>query len=185
MSDFWTHCLEHFQSTLNPSAGEYLDQAALTRETVAWRDRHRPAPSRFVAQWMKDKYLGEIETAGHGNLFRRAARRHPAPSRRDRARQRVPESRRTRRGGERAGQSQGPSARQEPARILPDEETRLNHAVHLRQLRARQGQRPGARRRPAGRRQSRLGLQPAVRLRRRRSGQDASDSGHRQQGPGK
>lgn len=59
MSDFWTHCLNHFQSTLNPQQVNTWIRPLSTRETE--KDIAILAPSRFVAHWVKDKYLAEIE----------------------------------------------------------------------------------------------------------------------------
>ena len=96
-----------------------------------------------------------------------------------------------------AAAAAGPAASAAPARKpAPDAARAAAAAVarrpgapepqfQLRQLRHRQGQSAGARRRHAGRREPGHFLQPAVHLRRRRPGQDAPGAGHRQPARGR
>lgn len=59
MHDFWSHCLKHFQGTHNiQQVNTWLKPLKVNIHdgTV-----HLVAPNRFVAQWVKDKFLGEVE----------------------------------------------------------------------------------------------------------------------------
>lgn len=59
MHEFWNHCLGHFQATLNPQqVNTWLKP--LTMNEVD-EEIQISAPNRFVAQWVKDKFLSEIE----------------------------------------------------------------------------------------------------------------------------
>lgn len=59
MDDFWSHCLEHFERRLNPqqlntwirplSAQRQAGSVVLT------------APNNFVAQWVRDRFLSEVQ----------------------------------------------------------------------------------------------------------------------------
>ncbi|MDD4880552.1 MAG: chromosomal replication initiator protein DnaA [Gallionellaceae bacterium] len=59
MHDFWSHCLGHFQAKLNAQQVNTWIKPL----TVSIDDGHVQisAPNRFVAQWIKDKFLSEIE----------------------------------------------------------------------------------------------------------------------------
>ncbi len=64
MQDFWTHCLAHFQDTLteqqlNTWIRPLSVDVAADRVVVK-------APNRFVAQWVRDRYIGQIETLAQG-----------------------------------------------------------------------------------------------------------------------
>lgn len=65
MQDFWSHCLKHFQGTHNiQQVNTWLKplKVHIVDGTV-----HLVAPNRFVAQWVKDKFLGDVE--GLANAF--------------------------------------------------------------------------------------------------------------------
>ena len=58
MDSFWTHCLRHFQSAIPAQQFKTWIQplnAELDGNTV-----HIAAPNRFVLEWVRDKYLGDI-----------------------------------------------------------------------------------------------------------------------------
>ena len=59
MPDFWTHCLAHFQASLN--AQQVNTWLKPLRISINKGEVRLGAPNRFVAQWVKDKFLGEIE----------------------------------------------------------------------------------------------------------------------------
>jgi chromosomal replication initiator protein len=55
MSEFWTHCLAHFQTTLNPQQiNTWIKPLTVT---LLDGEIGISAPNRFVAQWIKDKFL--------------------------------------------------------------------------------------------------------------------------------
>ena len=59
MHDFWTHCLGHFQSKLNAQqVNTWIKPLSISGE----EDQIKiTAPNRFVAQWVKDRFLPDIE----------------------------------------------------------------------------------------------------------------------------
>jgi chromosomal replication initiator protein len=60
MHEFWSHCLGHFQAKLNAQqVNTWIRPLAVSIE-----DGHIliSAPNRFVAQWVKDKFLSDIES---------------------------------------------------------------------------------------------------------------------------
>lgn len=59
MHDFWSHCLGHFQVKLN--AQQVNTWIMPLTVTVGDGEVQISAPNRFVAQWVKDKFLAEIE----------------------------------------------------------------------------------------------------------------------------
>ncbi|TCJ12718.1 chromosomal replication initiator protein DnaA [Parasulfuritortus cantonensis] len=59
MHDFWSHCLGHFQVKLN--AQQVNTWIKPLTVSVAEDQIRISAPNRFVAQWIKDKFLGDIE----------------------------------------------------------------------------------------------------------------------------
>ena len=64
MSDFWSHCLAHFQTRLNTQqVNTWLKPL---RVTVRDDAIELTAPNQFVAQWVKDKFLAELETLAAG-----------------------------------------------------------------------------------------------------------------------
>jgi chromosomal replication initiator protein len=118
MSDFWTHCLNHFQSTLNPQQVNTWIKPLSTEESAG--EVRILAPSRFVAQWVKDKYLPDIEKLA------RAFYENPMAI-----------SLVVAEGRAKPGKTEEPEpveksvvepakAKPKPSRPLPDEETRLN-----------------------------------------------------------
>jgi len=119
MSDFWTHCLAHFQATLNPQQVNTWIMPLGLRESAG--EVRIVAPSRFVAQWVKDKYLPEIDklaTAYYAKkpvLMLVVEEGGAKPIRETEA---LPA----------AAEPAAPAAREKPrnSRPLPDEETRLN-----------------------------------------------------------
>lgn len=59
MDEFWSHCLAHFERTLNTQQLNTWIRP-LTSETVSGLVTVT-APNGFVAQWVRDKFLQEIE----------------------------------------------------------------------------------------------------------------------------
>lgn len=59
MHEFWSHCLGHFQATLN--AQQVNTWIRPLSASVADHQITLHAPNRFVAQWVKDKFLVDIE----------------------------------------------------------------------------------------------------------------------------
>lgn len=59
MHDFWSHCLGHFQVKLNAQQVNTWIKPLTVR--VDEGQVQISAPNRFVAQWVKDKFLAEIE----------------------------------------------------------------------------------------------------------------------------
>lgn len=60
MDDFWTLCLTHFQGSLN--AQQYNTWIKPLRAENDAGSLRISAPSRFVAAWVKDRFLPEIST---------------------------------------------------------------------------------------------------------------------------
>lgn len=59
MHEFWTYCLDHFQSKLNAQQiNTWIRPLTISIDDSQIRIS---APNRFVAQWVKDKFLTEIE----------------------------------------------------------------------------------------------------------------------------
>jgi chromosomal replication initiator protein len=59
MHEFWTHCLGHFQATLN---AQQINTWIKPLTMIVSEDQIRiSAPNRFVAQWIKDRFLADIE----------------------------------------------------------------------------------------------------------------------------
>lgn len=59
MDSFWTHCLRHFQSAIPAQQFKTWIQplnAEFDGQTI-----HIAAPNRFVLEWVRDKYLGDIQ----------------------------------------------------------------------------------------------------------------------------
>lgn len=59
MDDFWSHCLAHFERSLNPQQlNTWIRPLSI---------QHSPgkvvitAPNNFVAQWVRNKFLGEVQ----------------------------------------------------------------------------------------------------------------------------
>jgi chromosomal replication initiator protein len=121
MSNFWTHCLEHFQSKLNLQQVNTWIKPLWARETGT--ELHILAPSRFVAQWVKDKYLAEIEK--QAAIFFGAPRVVVLMVEEDRRKVAAAEA-----ADNAEAQPTAPApakpARENNRRALPDEETRLN-----------------------------------------------------------
>lgn len=119
MSEFWTHCLAHFQTTLNTQqVNTWIKPLTVT---LLDGEIGISAPNRFVAQWIKDKFLGEIEqlaTAYHKKPYRVSLTVEE-----NRAKAAKTES------VELPSKEPPVKAkeRSKSGRILPDEETRLNH----------------------------------------------------------
>ncbi len=59
MHEFWSHCLGHFQAKLN--AQQVNTWILPLNVSVVDNQIQISAPNRFVAQWVKDKFLSEIE----------------------------------------------------------------------------------------------------------------------------
>ncbi len=60
MHEFWSHCLGHFQAKLN--AQQVNTWIMPLTVSVTDGQVQISAPNRFVAQWIKDKFLAEIES---------------------------------------------------------------------------------------------------------------------------
>lgn len=59
MSGFWSHCIAHFEQTLNnQQLNTWLRPLTVTEGTD---EVLISAPNRFVQQWIKDKFLDQIE----------------------------------------------------------------------------------------------------------------------------
>ncbi|MFN3593447.1 MAG: chromosomal replication initiator protein DnaA [Thiobacillaceae bacterium] len=59
MSGFWSHCIAHFEQTLNnQQLNTWLKPLTVTEGTD---EVLISAPNRFVQQWIKDKFLDQIE----------------------------------------------------------------------------------------------------------------------------
>jgi len=60
MHEFWTHCLSHFQTKLNSQqVNTWIRPLSVSGEPG---QLNIVAPNRFVAQWVKDRFLSEIES---------------------------------------------------------------------------------------------------------------------------
>jgi len=60
MHEFWSHCLGHFQAKLNAQqVNTWIKPLAVSIENGQVLIS---APNRFVAQWVKDKFLSDIES---------------------------------------------------------------------------------------------------------------------------
>jgi chromosomal replication initiator protein len=59
MHEFWTHCLGHFQTKLNAQqVNTWIRPLSISGEANQIKIA---APNRFVAQWVKDRFLPDIE----------------------------------------------------------------------------------------------------------------------------
>ncbi|MEW5893440.1 MAG: chromosomal replication initiator protein DnaA [Pseudomonadota bacterium] len=59
MADFWTHCLDHFQGILtDQQLNTWIRPLAVEVESDKVVVK---APNRFVAQWVKDRYINQID----------------------------------------------------------------------------------------------------------------------------
>ena len=59
MDSFWTHCLRHFQSAI--PAQQFKTWIQPLNAEFDGKTLHISAPNRFVLEWVKDKYLGDIQ----------------------------------------------------------------------------------------------------------------------------
>ena len=59
MDSFWTHCLRHFQSAI--PAQQFKTWIQPLNAEFNGKTLHISAPNRFVLEWVKDKYLGDIQ----------------------------------------------------------------------------------------------------------------------------
>lgn len=59
MPDFWSHCLAHFQTNLN--AQQVNTWLKPLKVNVSDHEIRLTAPNQFVAQWVKDKFLNDVE----------------------------------------------------------------------------------------------------------------------------
>ncbi|CAB1370974.1 chromosomal replication initiator protein DnaA, DNA-binding transcriptional dual regulator [Denitratisoma oestradiolicum] len=65
MSDFWTTCLNQFERELSAQQFNTWIKALRMEDDEASTGRLRLlAPNRFVLQWVRDRYLSQIETLG-------------------------------------------------------------------------------------------------------------------------
>ncbi len=120
MSDFWTHCLAHFQTTLNPQQVNTWIKPLTVSEADG--EISISAPNRFVAQWIKDKFLVEIEhlaTAFYKKTYRVSLGVDENRGKNSRAET-------TETPVKDLPVAVKPKERSKSGRILPDEETRLN-----------------------------------------------------------
>jgi len=58
MDSFWTHCLRHFQSAI--PAQQFKTWIQPLNAEFDGKTIHIAAPNRFVLEWVRDKYLGDI-----------------------------------------------------------------------------------------------------------------------------
>jgi chromosomal replication initiator protein len=59
MDSFWTHCLRHFQSAI--PAQQFKTWIQPLNAEFDGKTLHISAPNRFVLEWVRDKYLGDIQ----------------------------------------------------------------------------------------------------------------------------
>jgi chromosomal replication initiator protein len=59
MDSFWTHCLRHFQSAI--PAQQFKTWIQPLNAEFDGKTIHIAAPNRFVLEWVRDKYLGDIQ----------------------------------------------------------------------------------------------------------------------------
>ncbi len=64
MDDFWSHCLAHFERSLNAQQLNTWIKPLVVN--VATGSVVVNAPSRFVAQWVRDKFLPQIDLLARG-----------------------------------------------------------------------------------------------------------------------
>ncbi|MEW5769210.1 MAG: chromosomal replication initiator protein DnaA [Pseudomonadota bacterium] len=63
MDDFWSHCLAHFERSLNP---QQLNTWIRPLKVEAEPGRVViTAPNNFVAQWVRNKFLAEVQSLAH------------------------------------------------------------------------------------------------------------------------
>jgi chromosomal replication initiator protein len=71
MSGFWNHCIAHFEQTLNnQQLNTWLKPLRVTENGSEVRVS---APNRFVLQWVKDRFLQDIETLAERYFERKMA----------------------------------------------------------------------------------------------------------------
>ncbi|MGH8672035.1 MAG: DnaA N-terminal domain-containing protein, partial [Burkholderiales bacterium] len=58
MDSFWSDCLRHFENAI--PAQQFKTWIQPLRVHLDGQTLHVAAPNRFVLEWVKDKYLGEI-----------------------------------------------------------------------------------------------------------------------------
>ena len=169
MNSLWTHCLQHFEREL--PAQQFRTWIAPLSAVADGHVLTITAPNRFVLQWVKDRFLPVIQQLA----------RETAPERMDVVLQLA-------QGGVN-GTVQPVFASTTPRTVQIEagktrvrEHSRLNPTFTFDSFVTGKGQPTGACSGSAGRRASWHRLQPAVHLRRRRPGQDASDPGDRQPG---
>lgn len=59
MDSFWTHCLRHFQTAI--PAQQFKTWIQPLNAEFDGKTIHIAAPNRFVLEWVRDKYLGDIQ----------------------------------------------------------------------------------------------------------------------------
>ncbi len=59
MDDFWSHCLAHFERSLNPQQLNTWIRPLSIQESPG--KVVLTAPNNFVAQWVRNKFLGEVQ----------------------------------------------------------------------------------------------------------------------------
>jgi chromosomal replication initiator protein len=64
MDDFWSHCLAHFERSLNAQQLNTWIKPLVVQ--VATGSVVVNAPNRFVAQWVRDKFLPQIDILARG-----------------------------------------------------------------------------------------------------------------------
>ena len=71
MSGFWSHCIAHFEQTLNNQQLNTWLKPLTVRENGS--EVLVSAPNRFVLQWVKDRFLQDIETLAERYFERKMA----------------------------------------------------------------------------------------------------------------
>jgi chromosomal replication initiator protein len=66
MNSFWRFCLAHFEKQLPPQ--QFKTWIEPLRIDTVDGTVTLVAPNRFVLQWIRDKYLGDIERIAHAKL---------------------------------------------------------------------------------------------------------------------
>ena len=64
MDDFWSHCLAHFERSLNPQQLNTWIRPLSVHQSPG--KVVVTAPNNFVAQWVRNKFMGEVQTLAQG-----------------------------------------------------------------------------------------------------------------------
>jgi len=75
MNSFWRSCLTHFEQQLPPQ--QFKTWIKPLKFQAAENELTLTAPNRFVLQWIRDRFLAEIERLAGENLGCRALKPGP------------------------------------------------------------------------------------------------------------